>query len=135
MSVTDPDSPAERSGRLFLTSWFGAWAAASALEKLGRGELMGLALLGAAVVLVTVAAAMLRTDSRRDDPAWTRRDTYAVLAVLVGAAILILRGVLRAPESWAAAASPVWIALAVRYAVVRLRTVRRGRRQNVSRES
>ncbi|MEV4705366.1 hypothetical protein [Actinoplanes sp. NPDC049316] len=132
MSVIDPDSPTERSGRLFLTSWFGAWAAASALEKLTAGALRGLVFLAAAAILVAVAAAMLRTDSRRDDPGWTRRDTYAVLAVSVGAVTLILRGLLRAPDSWAAAASPIWIALAVGYVVLRRRTVRR---QNVSRES
>ncbi|MGA5305467.1 hypothetical protein ACPCHT_36595 [Nucisporomicrobium flavum] len=132
MSVIDPDSPTERSGRLFLTSWFGAWAAASALEKLSRGQLMGLAFVAVALVLVAVAATMLRTDSRRDDPAWTRRDTYAVLAVSVGAVTLILRGLLHAHDPWAAAASPVWIALAIGYVVLRRRTVQR---QNVSRES
>ena len=143
MTGFDMNAPEQRSGRLLMASWWGAWLTATGLESIVEADWWGLTFLAPGLILAAVAGAMLRAEAHRDEAGWVRRDTYATIALAGGVVCILLRGLFMADSpaerDSVLTAIPVWLLLTVAFVVLRLGTVRRrrkaGQRQNVSRES
>jgi len=140
MTGIDMNSPEQRSGRLLMTSWFGSWLTAAGLETIAEGDWWGLAFVTPGLILAAVAIPMLRSEARRGDSGWVRRDSYATVALAMGVVGVLARGLVMTDSpterDLVLAAVPVWILLTLAFVVLRLAAIREaGRRQNVSRES